>query len=91
MNAQIYSVVKEIIDAWDPMRFFPVAPPDEYEGEINCICKELESNFSLQEENSIEKFAEFIGDLCDSTDRYYSQEKYIEIAKKIIDSMHSIQ
>jgi hypothetical protein len=31
---RIYEVVKDNIDSWDPMRFFPSAPPDEYDWEI---------------------------------------------------------
>lgn len=36
-----YLALKNIIDSWDPIDFFPFAPNDEYEAECNIIYKKV--------------------------------------------------
>lgn len=85
MDVQIYNAVKDVINTWDPMRFFPAAPPDEYDGEIKLICEKLGEKEWIGEE--INELAEFIGNLCDAEDRYYGKEQYIKIAESIISAI----
>lgn len=48
--------ITKIINDWDPIGFFPMAPEDEYENEIKDICEYIHSNQNLQ----IETLAEAI-------------------------------
>jgi len=84
MDNNIYLIVKTIIDSWDPMRFFPSAPPDEYESEIKRICALIQEVNLLDEKNSICKLAVSIGEICDSYDKLYDEKTYKNIAQKII-------
>lgn len=79
----VYEVVKYNIDSWDPMRFFPSAPPDEYDWEIQEICNKIIHSDLLSEDKVIE-LSVYIGDLCDGSDRLYDSTKYLEITKKIL-------
>ena len=74
----VYEVVKDNIDSWDPMRFFPSAPPDEYDWEIQEICNKIIHSDLLSEDKVIE-LSVYIGDLCDGSDRLYDSTKYLEI------------
>lgn len=87
MNPIVYYSVKKIIDAWDPLNLFPMAPPDEYESEIRSICERIEAHPSWRESDDIEHLAKFIGDRCDGDFRHYDWAKYMEITQKIIDAI----
>lgn len=76
--------ITKIINDWDPIGFFPMAPKDEYINEIKKINELVCSNCSLQvytlaqEINKI--FAETFG-----TDVYYEDlEQCAIIAKRIL-------
>lgn len=76
--------ITQIINDWDPIGFFPMAPKDEYINEIKKINEFVCSNYSLQvhtlaqEINKI--FAETFG-----TDVYDEDlEQCTIIAKKIL-------
>lgn len=60
------------------MRFFPSAPPDEYDWEIQEICNKIIHSDLLSEDKVIE-LSVYIGDLCDGSDRLYDSTKYLEI------------
>ena len=76
--------ITQIINDWDPIGFFPMAPKDEYTNEIKKINEFICTNYNLQvhtlaqEINKI--FVEAFG-----TDVYYENlEQCIIIAEKIL-------
>lgn len=47
-----------IINAWDPMGFFPMAPEDEYINEINMISEYVDSISDIEEYKLAKKINE---------------------------------
>ena len=47
--------IVRIINDWDPIGFFPMAPKDEYSNEINKIYEYLCNNRNMEVENLAEK------------------------------------
>jgi len=47
-----------IINAWDPMGFFPMAPEDEYINEINMISEYVDSISDIEEYELAKKINE---------------------------------
>lgn len=76
--------VTKIINDWDPVGFFPMAPKDEYKNEIEKICECIHMNPNLCIQNLAETinriFAERFG-----TDVYDENiETCMLIAEKIL-------
>lgn len=40
--------VTELVNKWDPIGFFPMAPKDEYDGEIRKICEYIFNNTHIE-------------------------------------------
>ena len=76
--------ILEIINDWDPIGFFPMAPKDEYTSEVEKIYEYVHSNHSLQ----IEQLAQRINELFVrrfGRDVYNEDmEQCIVVAKKIL-------
>jgi len=76
--------ILEIINEWDPIGFFPMAPKDEYDNEIKKIYEFVQSNSNLQ----IELLAETINKIFMETfgkDVYDGDiETCIAVAKRIL-------
>ncbi|MBS7576945.1 MULTISPECIES: DUF1871 family protein [unclassified Enterococcus] len=47
----MYNTIEKIINAWDPVDLFPMAPKDEYKSEINKIINlyKMNKNISIDE------------------------------------------
>jgi hypothetical protein len=86
MNSNIFLLVKEIINQWDPVQLLAIhCPEDEYHSEIREICKYIETNIN-QELNDIELsdhihriFKEYLGIEYQET-----EDKSLEISRMII-------
>ena len=76
--------IMEIINEWDPIGFFPMAPKDEYINEIEKIYKYMCSNQDLQ----VDKLAKEINEmfiLSFGSDIYIeNMENYKSVAEKIL-------
>lgn len=76
--------IKDIINEWDPIGLFPMAPKDEYEDEINQITMMLQDrDLSIEKiEENIEKiFTKSFGE--DLFYAFTSKHKCREIAEKL--------
>lgn len=78
--------IQEIINEWDPIGLFPMAPKDEYMGEITEIYQYLNANKNVTEEKLAEKINEifliwFDDDFVEDT------KKCLDIAKQIINNL----
>jgi len=77
----------KIINAWDPIELFPMAPEDEYIYEVKEICKYISSESNV----NVEGLAEKINDIF--TERFgedvYQKdiESCVELAEKILNIM----
>jgi len=83
LTGEVMEAITEIINDWDPIGFFPMAPKDEYFNEIKKICEFICAKPNVQIEplaRAINKiFAETFGpDVYDE-----DMEQCIVIAKKI--------
>lgn len=77
------SIVKEIIDEWDPIDLLPFAPSDEYEDEIKKIEQLVENGCDLNKlsEGIYQVFLVAFGD-----DVFLkNKDECIKIAKAILD------
>lgn len=76
--------IRDIINEWDPIRLFPMAPQDEYEGEIAQI-----HDLLRKEKMSLERIEEGIEEIfikAFGEDLFYgftSKEKCKEVARKL--------
>ncbi|MBC1472943.1 DUF1871 family protein [Listeria seeligeri] len=78
----MYDKVEKIINEWDPIDLFPLAPKDEYNQEIKKIVNVLKDKSLLNEENlaNILKliFVESFGE-----DLFF-RDNELDIAKKLL-------
>ena len=74
----------EIINDWDPLDFFPLAPKDEYAGEAQKIYEYIRGNHNLQ----VEHLATVINKIfvaAFGADAYEeNMEKCTEVARRIL-------
>ena len=77
----------QIINNWDPIGFFPMAPKDEYSDEIQLIYQYLCDNHNIDVEDLSKKIDEiFVKKFGD--DIYWEDiEKCRDIAKQILTSI----
>ncbi|MEJ8553767.1 DUF1871 family protein [Tepidibacter sp. Z1-5] len=82
------SIVKKVIDKWDPINLLHMCPDDEYHPEIEAISKELADNTSYEE---LAKHIENTFVFYFSRDIFKkSYEDCYLIAKEILDSCKDI-
>ncbi|EFS03054.1 conserved hypothetical protein [Listeria seeligeri FSL S4-171] len=78
----MYDKVEKIINEWDPIDLFPVAPKDEYNQEIKKIVNVLKDKSLLNEENLANTlkliFVESFGE-----DLFF-RDNELDIAKKLL-------
>ena len=77
----------QIINDWDPIGFFPMAPKDEYSDEIQLIYQYLRDNYNTDIEDLAKKIDEIF--MKKFGDDIYSEniEKCRNIAKQILNSI----
>lgn len=77
-------MITEIINDWDPIGFFPMAPKDEYINEIKKICEFVSSNHNLQVQPLAQAISRIFVETF-GTDVYdEDMEQCTVIAKKIL-------
>ncbi|MBM5598289.1 DUF1871 family protein [Listeria seeligeri] len=78
----MYDKVEKIINEWDPIDLFPLAPKDEYNQEIKKIVNVLKDKSLLNEENLANTlkliFVESFGE-----DLFF-RDNELDIAKKLL-------
>lgn len=87
MKANKKQLIQHIINEWDPIDLFPMAPENEYEDEIAPICNLLnEKGLSIERiEESIEKiFTKSFGE-----DVFYSFVSKCE-CREVAEKLHQI-
>lgn len=78
--------IQEIINEWDPIDLFPMAPKDEYIDEITEIYQYLNANKNVTEEKLAEKINEIFLIAFDD-DFIEDTKKCLDIAKQIINNL----
>ena len=77
--------IRDIINEWDPIHLFPMAPKDEYKDEIEEVCKLLKKEISMEDiERGIENIfiKSFGADIFDMiTNRSECKEVAIKLYK----------
>ena len=76
-----------IINEWDPIGFFPLAPKDEYAGEIKKIREYLNTNQDITEEKLTKKINEIF--LMSFGSDVYAEDTVgcLNVAKNIISNL----
>ncbi len=81
-------IIKEIINEWDPIGLFPMAPKDEYENEIDKIASFIAST-KISEETNLAKFIEGVFVTAFGKEDFnVSSRECRKIARKIIDKIY---
>ncbi len=82
MNDNMEAVIKTVLDVWDPLMLFPLAPDDEYNRETEKIIKYINHS-----EIAVENLSEYIYDVYKSSFGShfdYLNSDCIWIARKIM-------
>lgn len=82
--------IRKIINTWDPIGLFPMAPKDEYAGEIkkiyDIICSNHEQDIQLLANAINDMFIKSFGE-----DVYHSDmEKCMQIAESLVHSRNIV-
>ena len=82
-------MIKKIINEWDPIEFFPMAPEDEYSNEILQVEKFLINNWDVD----VQTLAITIDNIFASSfgrDVYFADiDDCVEIANKILNTIRN--
>lgn len=79
----MYEKIQEIINDWDPIDLFPLAPKDEYSQEINKIMNTVKENPGIDWDKLAIAIRKIFLDSFGETLLFKNNEE--EIAKKILE------
>ncbi len=80
---QIFRVVKQCVDEWNPYQLLPEAPNDEFDRESRAVASKLELSHSTKE---IAKIVSTV--FCSAFEsKSFPQEHCMEVAEKIMQGM----
>ena len=78
--------ITKIINEWDPIGFFPMAPKDEYVNEITKIYEYVYSNQNLQFKTLAEKINKIFVETFGADVYYEDLEQCMLVAERILTS-----
>lgn len=82
MNIKRKVIIRTLLDIWDPLMLFPLAPDDEYENEVEKVCEYMNLDDTTVEDLGAHIY--YVYKNAFGSTFNYSQNDCNWIAKKII-------
>lgn len=83
-NMKTKEIITKIINEWDPIGLFPMAPEDEYDCEIDKICEFVFSTHDLQVQPLAQKINKIFVEAFGADAYYEDLEQCLVIAQNIL-------